>query len=68
MRKLYKSNKNRVFAGILGGLGEHFDIDPVILRLFWVFMVIFTGIIPGIIVYLLAMMIVPKKHHSKHHH
>ena len=36
MKKLYKSNTDKVFAGILGGIGEYFDIDPTILRLAYV--------------------------------
>ena len=60
-KRLYRSTKNKVFAGILGGLGEYFDIDPVILRLMWVFLVIFTGFAPGIFVYVLAIFIIPKR-------
>jgi len=33
-KKLYRSTKNRVFAGVLGGLGEYFDVDPVVLGWF----------------------------------
>lgn len=61
MKKLYKSDKNKVFAGIIGGIGEYFDIDPVILRIIWIILVVFTGFAPGIIVYLIAIFIVPKK-------
>jgi len=32
MKKLYKSDTNKVFAGVIGGIEEYFDIDPVILR------------------------------------
>ena len=61
MKKLYKSNANKVFAGIVGGLGEYFDIDPVILRVLCLIILISTGIIPGIIVYIIAIFIIPKK-------
>ena len=30
MKRLYRSNDNKVFGGILGGLGEYFDVDPVL--------------------------------------
>jgi len=46
-KRLYRSEKNKVIAGILGGLGEYADVDPVLLRLVWVLIVIFTGFIPG---------------------
>jgi phage shock protein C len=44
-----------------GGLGEYFDVDSVLLRLVWLLIVIFSGIFPGVIVYLLAILLVPKK-------
>ena len=62
-KRLYKSNKNKVIFGICGGLGEYFDIDPVFIRLIFVFLLIVTGFIPGIIFYLIAGLIIPKKLH-----
>ncbi len=61
MKKLYKSNKNKIFAGVIGGIGEYFNIDPVILRLVWVLIIIFTGFIPGIITYFISIFVVPEK-------
>ena len=60
-KKLYRSTENKIFGGIIGGLGEYFDVDPVLLRVFWVFVAVFTGIIPGVIVYLMALFIIPTK-------
>lgn len=59
MKKLYRSKSNVIFAGILGGLGEYFDIDPVILRLLFVLLLLATGIVPGVIVYIAALLIIP---------
>lgn len=59
MKKLYRSRSNKVFAGIIGGVGEYASIDPVILRLAWVILVIFTGVFPGVIAYLIALLVVP---------
>ena len=61
MKKLYRSNNNKVFFGIIGGVGEYFDLDPVILRLLWVLITFFTGLGPGLMVYLVAALIIPKK-------
>ena len=61
MKKLHRSNANKILAGIIGGIGEYFDVDPVILRLGWLLIVISTGLVPGIIVYLLAIYIIPRK-------
>ena len=61
MKKLYKSRDNRIIAGVIGGLGEYFEVDPVLLRLIWILMVVFTGLAPGAIIYFMAMAIIPKK-------
>lgn len=60
-KRLYRSEKNKVIAGVFGGLGEYTNVDPVLLRLVWVLIVIFTGFFPGLIAYFLAIIIVPKK-------
>ncbi|HYE23403.1 MAG TPA: PspC domain-containing protein [Candidatus Paceibacterota bacterium] len=60
MKKLYRSRENRIFAGVLGGLGEYFNIDPVILRLAYLLIIIFSAIIPGVIVYIIAAIIIPE--------
>ncbi|NMC12006.1 MAG: PspC domain-containing protein, partial [Chloroflexi bacterium] len=31
-RKLYRSESNRMIAGVCGGLGDYLNIDPVIVR------------------------------------
>lgn len=33
MRKLYRSKTNRWIAGVCGGLGEYFGIDPILFRI-----------------------------------
>ena len=59
-KKLYKSRDNSVFAGVLGGVGEYAGVDPTILRLAYVFLTVFTGVAPGVIAYVIAMLIVPQ--------
>jgi len=60
-KRLYRSNTNKVFAGICGGLGEYYNVDPALLRLFWMLVVIFSGVVPGLVAYFLAIFIIPKK-------
>lgn len=60
-KKLYRSSKNKIISGIFGGLDEYFGVDATILRLGYLLVVIFTGFIPGLIAYLIAIFIVPKK-------
>ena len=60
-KKLYRSKDNKILAGIIGGLGEYFDIDPTVLRLGWLLVFVFTGILPGLLAYIIAILIVPNK-------
>lgn len=59
-KKLTRSRKNRILAGVMGGLGEFFGIDPTLLRLGYVILTVFSGFFPGIIGYILAVLIVPE--------
>ncbi len=43
----------------MGGIGEYFDLDPVIIRLFYLIATIFTGLAPGAICYLIGMLVIP---------
>jgi len=53
-KRLYRSRKNKIIAGVCGGIGEYFHIDPVIVRILaiavpgfgWVAYVICALIIP----------------------
>lgn len=65
MRHLFRSRTNQTLAGICGGLGEYWSIDPVLFRLLWVFLTVFTGFAPGILVYIIAIFIVPLPREEK---
>ena len=41
--RLYRSESDQMLSGVSGGLAEYFDIDPVIVRLLWVILTIFSG-------------------------
>jgi len=58
-KKLYRSRYEKVFGGVCGGLGRHFDIDPVIVRIIWVFAVLIAGV--GVLAYIIAWIIVPQE-------
>lgn len=67
-KRLYRSEKNKVFAGICGGLGEYLNIDPTVLRIVWLLIVIFSGIFPGVIAYVFAIFIMPPHPGSREAH
>lgn len=59
MKKLYRSSKNRIIAGVCGGLAEYLELDPSILRLIFIVLSI-LGALPFFgVVYLAIMFIVP---------
>lgn len=64
-KKLYRSKTDKVFTGLLGGLGAFFDIDPVLLRLGFVILVILSGFWPGVVVYIIAAVMVPVEGEEK---
>lgn len=55
--RLYRSKSNKVIAGICGGLGEYFNIDPVIIRVIFAVFTVFGG--SGILLYLILWIIIP---------
>ena len=57
MKKLNRLSGDRKIAGVCAGLGEHFDIDPVIIRLFFLFSVFFGGL--GVLAYVIMWILVP---------
>lgn len=58
-KKLYRSNDNKIFLGICGGIGEYLKVDPVIIRIIFV-VLIFAGF-SGILAYIVAAFIIPKR-------
>jgi phage shock protein C len=59
MRKLYRSRTNKMIAGICGGLAETYSIDSTLVRLLTVLLCLVLGILPLVIVYIIAWIIVP---------
>lgn len=58
MRKLRKSRNNSVIMGVCGGLGEYFNIDPIIIRIAWVISLI-PFFFTSAVIYLVCGIIIP---------
>lgn len=56
-KKLYRSQTNRVFCGVCGGIGEYLNVDPTVVRLLWVIFVFMGG--SGFLAYIVAALIMP---------
>lgn len=60
-KKLYRSSTDKILTGVCGGLGEYFAMDATVIRLVWALVVVFTGFVPGILVYIVAAFVMPMK-------
>lgn len=60
-KKLYRSSTDKTISGVLGGIGEYFDLDPTLIRIAYVFLTIFSAGFPGILLYIIMALIVPKQ-------
>ena len=60
MKRLYRSKTDIKIAGICGGLGEIFEIDPTILRLLFVLFALATAIMPMVVTYIVGWIIIPE--------
>ena len=60
MKRLYRSNSNKMIAGVCGGIGEYFNIDPTLIRLAWVLVSIPTAF-GGLFAYIIAAIIIPSE-------
>lgn len=56
-RKLMRSRGDRMIAGVAGGLGRYFNVDPMIFRIGFGLSVLFGGF--GLIAYLVAALFIP---------
>ena len=61
MKRLYLSKDNKKIFGICGGIGEYFDIDPTVIRVIAIIAGIATAVLPSVVAYLIAWLIIPKK-------
>ncbi|SES27684.1 PspC domain-containing protein [Salisediminibacterium halotolerans] len=58
LKRLYKSESDRKIAGICGGLGDYFNIDPTIIRIVFLILIIPANIMM-ILGYIFMMLVIP---------
>lgn len=58
-KRLYRIPEGKLLAGVCTGLGNYFNIDPVIVRLLWILLACLWG--SGLVAYLIAWIIVPER-------
>jgi phage shock protein PspC (stress-responsive transcriptional regulator) len=63
MKRIYRSQEDRIIAGVCGGFAEYLGIDPTLVRLVWIFFTIFGGL--GILAYVFSIILISEKDSSK---
>jgi phage shock protein PspC (stress-responsive transcriptional regulator) len=58
-KRLYRSTKDRVIGGVAGGLAEYFNMDPLLIRLLFVFVFFVGG--GGLLIYIIFWIVTPQK-------
>ncbi|MCK9219958.1 MAG: PspC domain-containing protein [Bacteroidales bacterium] len=58
-KRLYRSNTDKKIAGVAGGLGEYFSLDPLLFRLIFVILLLAGG--GGLLIYIVLWIITPEK-------
>jgi phage shock protein C len=58
MKKLYRSKKDRIIAGVCGGIAEYAKVDSTLVRLIWALSILFGGF--GILAYIIALIVIPE--------
>jgi phage shock protein PspC (stress-responsive transcriptional regulator) len=59
-KRLYRSRKHKMLGGVCGGIAEYLGVDPTIVRVAWIIVSLFP-LIPGILVYIIAWIVIPKE-------
>ncbi|MCP0913361.1 MULTISPECIES: PspC domain-containing protein [Legionella] len=58
-KKLYRSRKDKMIAGVCGGLAEYFNMDPTLMRLIFIVFLLLGGC--AFLVYIIMWLVVPKE-------
>jgi phage shock protein C len=60
-KRLMRPRANRKIAGVCAGLAEYFDLDVTLVRVLWLVITFFTGIIFGTVGYIVAWIVMPEE-------
>ncbi len=58
--KLHRSSSNSIIAGVCGGIAEWLGWSPITVRVLYVVVSILSVAFPGILVYLILWIVMPK--------
>jgi phage shock protein PspC (stress-responsive transcriptional regulator) len=58
---LRRSRRHCMIAGVIGGLAERWGLSPTTLRIVYVIVSVFSAAFPGILVYVILWVLIPKE-------
>ena len=58
MSKLHRSTTDKWIRGVCGGLAETYSWNPMVVRLIYIILLLVLGIIPLVVVYIIASLII----------
>jgi len=62
IKKLYRSRKDKILAGVAGGLGEYFEMDSIIFRILFILFLFIGG--ASLLIYIILILVIPTKTES----
>lgn len=60
IKRLYLSDSDKKIAGVCGGIAEYLEVDSTLIRLGWIILSVATAVVPGVIGYIIAAIVIPK--------
>ncbi|QSZ67489.1 PspC domain-containing protein [Methanofollis aquaemaris] len=60
-KKLFRPKEGRMIAGVCAGIGKYFNVDPTWVRIVWAIVSLLGYIIPGVLIYIIAAIIIPEE-------
>lgn len=67
LAKLHRSRNNRMIAGVMGGIAEYVGWSPTWVRLLFVIVSTMSAAVPGILIYIILWIIMPKANNQSYH-
>lgn len=60
-KRLVRPKNDRLIAGVCSGIARYIGVDPAIVRIAWAFLSLIGYVVPGVLVYILAVIIIPEE-------
>lgn len=62
MQKKLRRSSDQMIAGVCAGIAEYFDLDVTLVRVLYVILSVISVGFPGMLLYLILWIIMPKKY------